>query len=282
MMWEAVATWSLVLLAVAGGWVLVTNLIRAITRFQDHHVTVYDHEVGVKVRAGRVIDELGPGRYATWPAAVEIERIDLRERSLSVPGQEMLTADKLPVRVSLVLGWRVKDAKAFRAAHENPYGRIYEVAQVVLRERIASTTLDEVAGDRGALQGGLAETIGLQLAPLAIEIMSVSAKDIVLVGASKQAYADLWRAQKESQAALERARGEQASLRALSNAARMLKGNPELMNLRILAALQARPGQAAASLVLGAPGLLPISAGPDQATPQDPAPQDPASEAQNQ
>jgi regulator of protease activity HflC (stomatin/prohibitin superfamily) len=260
---ETLGSLVLAIAGVALGWVVVQGLMIAAARRRNGLVTVYEHETGLKIVRGVVTEELGPGRYATWPHAVEIERHDLRERSLTVQSQEVLTADKLPVRLSLLVGWKVQNAKSFRATHESPHSRLYEAAQVALRERAAQKPLDDIAADRGALQDGLAEVVKAKLANLSIEIVSVQIKDITLVGASKQAYADLWKAQMEGLAALERARGEQASLRALANAARMLKGNPELMNLRVLQALQAKPGQAPPSVILGnAPGLMPVSTTP--------------------
>ena len=80
------------------------------------------------------------------------------------------------------------------------------------------------------------------------------------------------RARREGVAALERARGEQAALRALANAARLMKGNPELHALRVLQSLQAAPGRAAPTLVLGAGAMLPVVAG--EAPPAEPRTQD--------
>ncbi|MFT3988485.1 hypothetical protein [Aestuariivirga sp.] len=88
-------------------------------------------------------------------------------------------------------------------------------------------------------------------------------RDVMLSAETRKLYSEFERARLEGLAALERARGEQASLRSLANAARMLKGNPELMNLRLLQALQGQPGKAPPTLVLGASsGILPVS--PDE------------------
>jgi hypothetical protein len=65
----------------------------------------------------------------------------------------------------------------------------------------------------------------------------------------------------EGQAALERARGESASLRNLANAARVLEGNPALMNLRLMQSLTAAQN-AGNTLVVGVPGgFVPLKAG---------------------
>jgi regulator of protease activity HflC (stomatin/prohibitin superfamily) len=186
--------------------------------------------------------------------------VDLREQTLTVSGQEILSSDNLPLRVSATVRWKITDALAWKRGGANTTMRIYEAAQLVLRRRIGARTLDAALADRAALDEGLATELGTELTSLGIVILGASMRDITLVGVAKQAYADLWRAQKEGLAALERARGEQAALRALANAARMLKGNPELMNLRVLQALQGGPGKTAPSVILGgAPGLVPVS-----------------------
>lgn len=235
-----------------------------ISRWRNGRVTVFDHEAGLKIDRGALVATLGPGVYRTWPGDIQIERVDLRPRSLNLMGQEILTADTLAVRISALVQWRVTDAARFRAAHETMEARLYEIVQLAVRARVAARTLDAIVTDRGALAEGMAAEIGAITAEAGLEVLSAEIRDVILVGPAKQAFADLWKAQKEGQAALERARGEQASLRALANAARMLKGNPELMNLRVLAALAGRPGAPAPHVVLGgAAGLVPVGAVPD-------------------
>ena len=93
---------------------------------------------------------------------------------------------------------------------------------------------------------------------MGVEIERVSLRALRLPPETRRLYAEIERARLEGQAALERARGEQAALRSLANAARMLKGNPELMNLRVLQALSAANGKRPPTLVLGQGSLLPI------------------------
>ncbi len=227
--------------------------------------TVYDYETGLRYDRGQLTQALPPGRYPTWPAPILIERVDMREQSLAVTGQEILTQDNLPVRISAVLRWKITDAVAYKRGAVNVSGRLYEAVQIALRRRVGSMTLDALLADRVTLDAGLVNDV--ETANLGIAVSALEVKDINLVGAAKQAYADLWRAQKEGLAALERARGEQAALRALANAARMLKGNPELMNLRVLQALQGQPGKPAPTVILGgAPGLVPVSKDPSPDT----------------
>lgn len=249
----------LVLVALAFvGWVALRGGLR---KYNQGQITIYDHEVGLRYERGKLVGAVPAGRYATWPWPVEIESVDLREQTLQVSGQEILTADALPVRVSLRCAYKITDPIRQKRATTSLYEALHNAAQVTLRERIAAMSLDDVITSRAALNEGLAEAMASQAGDRGVTIVSAQVVDVNLVGPAKQAFADVWRARKEGEAALERARGEVASLRALANAARMLKGNPELMNLRVLAALQSKPGGPAPSVILGgAPGLVPVPA----------------------
>lgn len=223
-------------------------------------VTVMAYEAGVKFRAGAPAELLHPGRYHTWPGATTIQRVDLRQFTATVAGQEMLTADQMSLRVSAIAAFRVTDPKAYVVVAVQPTLRLHEEVQIALRRRVAAHKLDDLLAQRTQIEAGMAEEIQPALAAMGVKIDSVTVRDLTLTGPAKAAFADLWKAQKEGLAALERARGEQASLRALNNAARMLKGNPELMNLRLLQVVAGGPGKPAATVVLGGGGgLLPVS-----------------------
>lgn len=223
-------------------------------------VTVMAYEAGVKFRAGAPAELLHPGRYNTWPGETTIQRVDLRQFTTTVAGQEMLTVDQLSLRVSAIVPFRVIDPKAYVVFAVQPTLRLHEEVQLALRRRVGAHKLDDLLSQRTLIEAGMAEEIQPLLAPMGLKIESVSVRDVTLTGPTRAAFADLWKAQKEGLAALERARGEQAALRALNNAARMLKGNPELMNLRLLQAVAGGPGKPAATVVLGGGGgLLPVS-----------------------
>jgi regulator of protease activity HflC (stomatin/prohibitin superfamily) len=266
---DDVTQFALIALALIGAAFLVRGLIAgALTKRAAGVTTIMAYEAGVKFRRGAFEELLGPGRYFTWPAPVTITRVDLRQFTATVAGQEMLSADQMPLRLSAIATYRVIDPKAYVTVASSPASQLYESVQIGLRVRVGAHKLDDLMANRALIDTGLAEDLAPALAGLGLKLESVAVRDINLVGASKQAFADLWKAQKEGLAALERARGEQAALRALANAARMLKGNPELMNLRLLQAVVGGPGRPAATVVLGGGGgLLPVSANADAPPP---------------
>ncbi|MBI1340903.1 hypothetical protein GC169_11950 [bacterium] len=245
---------ALVLFAVFG----VPFLLR---RRRASMVVVEEFQLGLLIRKGLIVETLKPGKYSTWLTENRIELYDLRSRSMHTSGQEVLTSDLLPVRVSLIIRYRIVNPRAYRAQSDQPYSRLYEDVQVELRKRVAAQPLETIVTDRGALVDGFVGALADRAQAVGLELEEVMVRDLTLAGPAKHAYADIWKAKKDGEAALERARGEQASLRSLSNAARMLKGNPELMNLRLLQALAGGAGKPAPTVVLGGGGLLPVSAG---------------------
>ena len=106
---------------------------------------------------------------------------------------------------------------------------------------------------------------------IGLSVLAVEVKDVMFPAELKRAFADVLKAKQEGQAALERARGESASLRNLANAARVLEDNPALMNLRLMQSLSAAQN-AGNTLVLGMPGgFVPLKNGKSSSAPEAPS-----------
>ena len=110
-----------------------------------------------------------------------------------------------------------------------------------------------------------------QAAKIGVAVHSVEVKDVMFPAELKRAFAEVLKCKQEGQAALERARGESAALRNLANAARLLEGNPALMNLRLMQSLSAAQS-AGNTLVLGIPGgFVPLKNGRTTTASEPPA-----------
>jgi regulator of protease activity HflC (stomatin/prohibitin superfamily) len=127
---------------------------------------------------------------------------------------------------------------------------------MALREIVGKEKIDAILENRSGIGTKLMDLTSKKASEFGLKLISADVKDMMLPGEMKKAFTQLVKAQKEGQAALERARGETAALRSLANAARMMDDNPNLLQLR---ALQALEGSSGNTLVLGFPnGTVPI------------------------
>lgn len=194
---------------------------------------VKEFYVALMYRRGRIVGVLPPGQYIILRSSTTLDIWDTRPRWLTVPGQEILSLDKLSVKVSMVCKYRVADAH--KAAASGDFNdELYNVLQLILRERVSQLTLEEILLARKGLSDGLATEVSQKLDGLGLEILDVQVKDIMLANDLKKTYAEVAKARQQGLATLENARAETASLRNLANAAKMLEDNPMLFKLRLL------------------------------------------------
>jgi regulator of protease activity HflC (stomatin/prohibitin superfamily) len=187
--------------------------------------------------------------------------MDLRKTSVVVPGQDILTADNVSLKLSVLVTYQVTDAA--KAAHEtqNWLGDLYNAAQLALRATVGAVAIESLLTQRLEIGTQLLARVQPEAAKIGVNVLAVEVKDVMLPADLKRAFSDVLKAKQEGQAALERARGESASLRNLANAARVLEGNPALMNLRLMESLTAAQN-AGNTLVLGLPGgFVPLKNG---------------------
>jgi regulator of protease activity HflC (stomatin/prohibitin superfamily) len=205
-------------------------------------ITIFEYERGLKYVKGRFKQVLGPGQYWLWALGnTTIRKVDIRPQYLSIPGQSVLTADGVGLKVSLTAVYEISDpAIAINQVADYRQG-VYLIVQTGLRELVNTVAMDDLLGNRELNQRLLEMTAG-QVTPLGIRLMSLSIRDLMLPGELKKLYAQIVQARQEGLAQLERARGETAALRSLANAARLTNKNPTLLQLRLLQALEQSTG----------------------------------------
>ena len=231
--------------------------------------TVHDYERGLHYRQGRLVGLLDPGTHLAVRPFNEIRVLDARPTSITVPGQEILTADGVALRVSLTARYVVADAVAATTNDQNYVSALYLALHAGLREALAGRTADEVLAGRAELGPAVGGAVASELARLGVELLGVDVRDVMVPAELKRAFAGIVAARREGEAALERARGETAALRSLANAGRMVEDNPGLLQLRILQQLGGSSGN---TIMLGMPGAdgrspLPPTGAPASAQP---------------
>ena len=200
-------------------------------------ITVMQWERVVRYRNGRLAGVLEPGRY--WlRASDKTVRVDLRPRTVTLGGQEVLTSDGVAVRVSLALVTRVVDPLAYVEASVSADQAVYVALQLVLRSAIAGVAAEDLLASRATVDTELASGAAETAAAYGLAVEQAGVRDLAFPGELKRVFAQAATARQEAKAALERARGETAALRSLANAARAVEAQPALLRLRTLQAIE--------------------------------------------
>ena len=222
-------------------------------------IVVQAWERALLFRHGALVRTLEPGGYRYWRAGYSTRSVDLRPWILTVPAQELPTADGVSIKVTIAGQARVADASAYVMASQDPASALYLAVQIDLREVVGQNTVEQLLTTRVEIGQALAASVrGVDELGLALDRLEV--KDLVLPSELKRAQAAVLIARADGLASLERARGENSALRSLANAAKLIADNPALLQLRLLQQLGATTGH---TVVIGTPpfpGVAPSNA----------------------
>ncbi|MFT7560361.1 MAG: hypothetical protein ACI93R_002280 [Flavobacteriales bacterium] len=201
---------------------------------------VPDEHVGLLQVNGKLEKVLPTGAYAFWKynRAVVVKLLDLRVQTIDVSGQEILTKDRVSLRINLSATYRITDPKAVSLKLKDYANFMYLELQLRLREAVGTKRLDELLEDKDTLNSVIANGVSDKLARYGIQLQSTGVKDIILPGDMKVILNKVVEAQKEAEANLIKRKEETQAMRSLHNTAKMMEGNPVLIRLKELEALE--------------------------------------------
>ncbi len=201
---------------------------------------VPDGHVGLLYVDGELTDTLAAGLHAFWNVAhaVGVELVDLRVKALEVQGQEILTKDKVALRINVTATYQYIDAaKAVRAV-KNPLDQLYKEIQFGLRAAVGTRKLDALLEDKTAIDHDIADHLGKRFAEIGLGVISVGVKDIILPGDMKDLLGKVVEAEKAAQANVIRRREETNATRSLLNTAKVMESNNVALRLKELETLE--------------------------------------------
>ncbi len=222
------------------------------TKFLDG-VMIADAEIALLFHDGVMIEQLGQGLHVFWKGAGNIKwkALDLREQVADVAGQEIITADKVSLRVNLVVTWMIADPLLATRTSVSTEQALYREAQLALRAAVGTKALDALLADKEAVGGEVRASLAARAAELGLSIRGVGLRDIVLPGEMKTLLNQVIAATKEAEASLIRRREETAQVRSQLNTAKLLAENPQLQRLKELEVLKDVLAGTTATFVLG-------------------------------
>jgi regulator of protease activity HflC (stomatin/prohibitin superfamily) len=201
---------------------------------------IENQEAGLLYVEGRLVERLAAGRHAFWTAGrkIEIKRFDLRPQAVEITAQEMLTKDRIALRVTLTAFRRIVDPERAVNAVVDVDGWLYRLVQFAIREAVAERTLDEVLSAKNALDEQLRTYVRERIAETGIEVTELGVKDVILPGEIRELVNKVVEAERTAKANLIRRQEETAATRSLLNTARLMEENPLLLRLKELESLE--------------------------------------------
>jgi len=197
-----------------------------------------EYERGVVFRLGRVMDVRGPGLILLVPTIDRMVRVSLRTVTLTVPPQEVITRDNIPVRVTAVAYYRVVDPNRAVNAVENFHHATLQISQTTLRSVLGGVDLDHLLSERESLNESLQRVIDAQTEPWGIKVTTVEIKDVEIPERMQHAIARQAEAERERRAKIINAEGEAQAATRLADAADVIGRNPTTLQLRYLQTLR--------------------------------------------
>lgn len=213
--------------------------VRALAPASDYVETTALHgTVALRYVDGVLDAELPPGRHAAWTTSHKVlfAVIELREKLLHVTGQEVMTKDKVTLRLNLSAQYRVVDAKRLATVARDPDDVLYLAVQLSAREQIATRTLDELLASRDAIAGAISPAVAERAASIGLSVITFGVKDVVLPGDMKELMNKVIEAQKVAEANVITRREEIAAVRSMAQTAKVLSENPLLLRMKELEA----------------------------------------------
>jgi regulator of protease activity HflC (stomatin/prohibitin superfamily) len=198
------------------------------------------HEAGLLIVDGKMTERLAPGRHAFWAVGrtVTIAKTDLRPQPLEVTAQEILTKDRVGIRVTLTAFYKIVDPERAALASADVGNTLYRLVQFAIREAVAARTLDEILAARDTLDAQVRAYVTERAKALGAEVGEIGVKDVILPGDVRDLLNKVVEAERVAKANLIRRQEETAATRSLLNTAKLMEDNPLLLRLKELEALE--------------------------------------------
>ena len=168
--------------------------------------------------------------------------MDLREQALEVTAQELLTKDRVSLRLTLTAFWRIVDVERAASKVIDLEDRIYKQVQFAIRSAIAAMTLDELLNARSELDVDLTKAVRAACprgrsgrCGCRQRVAKRTSFFPVRCGIYLNKVVE---AEKQAQANLIRRKEETAATRSLLNTARLMENNPLLLRLKEIESLE--------------------------------------------
>lgn len=201
---------------------------------------VSEGEVGLLFVGGVYQHTLGPGQYYFWNynKKVTVKTVETRVQQMEISGQEILTADKVSLRMNFVCTFQITDPLGAVTKLRDYQEQIYVLTQLVLREFAGKYRFDELLKQKDSLGGFVLERLGEREDDFFVKFRDAGVKDIILPGEIRDIMNTVLVAEKSAQASVITRREETAATKSLLDTAKLMDENATLFKLKELEYLE--------------------------------------------
>ena len=235
----------------------VNDMVRASSTLVEK-VDVSAGQVALVNIDGKLEHRFSEGRYAYWRniRKVDVNIVDLRETTFEISGQEIMTGDKVSLRVNALVTYKVQDAVKAIQEFQDYQSALYKEAQMILRSAIGARDLDSLLSDKESLEQLVESSIREAGLKMGLEVRSLGLKDIILPGDMKDILNRVTEARKVAEASYITRREETAAMRSQANTAKIMEQNPILLKLREIEMAEKVATNADITIIAGDKGVV--------------------------
>jgi regulator of protease activity HflC (stomatin/prohibitin superfamily) len=222
------------------------------------HCTVAHYQKALLCYDGAFVRLLEPGAYYFWEngTRVTIYPVDTRVMQMDVAGQEIMTLDKVSVRINFVCSYKITDYVRIHCEIDNYEKQIHILLQLALREYVGKYRLDEILENKEQITAAMLSRLKEKEAEYFVAFSEAGVKDIILPGEIRGIMNTVLMAEKKAQANVVTRREEVASTRSLLNTAKLMDENQTLYKLKELEYLEKICGNVGNISVTGGTDVL--------------------------
>ncbi len=243
-LWKDAGPWTTTVIDVADSPQVDARLLRRMGMTgKILHATVIavgDGQTAMLFFDGEYQRRLDAGVHGFWSAgrAITHKLIDLKRQTIDVTGQEVLTHDRVTIRVNIAAQYQVTDPVKAVTEVKDFADALYRALQVAFRKTLGAMTLDQVLEQKVSVDTEAAKTVTDEMAAIGIKVGEIALKDVILPGEMREILNQVVSAQKEAEANVIRRREETNATRSLLNTAKVMADNPVMLRLKELEALE--------------------------------------------
>jgi regulator of protease activity HflC (stomatin/prohibitin superfamily) len=197
-----------------------------------------EYERGVIFLLGRFQTVKGPGLIILFPGIQKMTKVDLRVIVMDVPTQDVISRDNVSVKVNAVIYFRIVDPEKAVIRVADVFEATSQLSQTTLRSVLGQHELDDMLSERDKLNTDIQGLLDQRTDNWGIKVSNVEIKHVDLDESMIRAIAQQAEAERARRAKIINAEAEKQAATMLSEAAHILAGEEQALQLRYLQTLK--------------------------------------------